>query len=85
MEDRILVTGSTGFVGRALIASLSARKLKVSAFIRDGSSESLIPQGTCHCESVEAIKRALRRAVILFPSFCPLSTCFAYHPRVFVL
>lgn len=45
MEDRILVTGSTGFVGRALIASLSARKLKVSAFMRDGSAESLIPQG----------------------------------------
>ena len=46
MEERILVTGSTGFVGRALIASLASKKCKVTAFMRESSAESLIPQGT---------------------------------------
>ena len=52
MEDRILVTGSTGFLGRALLASLSAKKYNVTAFLRPSSSESLIPQGTSGMDAV---------------------------------
>lgn len=59
MEDRILVTGSTGFLGRALVASLSAKKYNVTAFLRPSSSESLIPQGTSSGEHEEAPKWSL--------------------------
>lgn len=43
---RVLITGSTGFIGRALVAYLLAKKQhEVFAFVRKSSKRSLIPQG----------------------------------------
>jgi nucleoside-diphosphate-sugar epimerase len=65
MEERILVTGSTGFVGRALIASLASKKCKVTAFMRESSAESLIPQGISivkgELSKMEPLRKILER------------------------
>lgn len=62
MGDRILVTGSTGFLGRAIVASLSAKKYNVTAFLRPSSAESLIPQRTCNSTELEGHNRRLEKS-----------------------
>lgn len=79
MEDRILVTGSTGFLGRALLASLKARGCKVTAFLRESSSESYIPQGTCGWQGTCKAKKLANKFCARGSSRFGFSGCCIAH------
>jgi uncharacterized protein (TIGR01777 family) len=49
---RIVISGGTGFVGRALVSRLAARKDQVSVLTRSGS----LPKGLAELSGVEAVK-----------------------------
>lgn len=84
MEDRILVTGSTGFLGRALLASLSAKKYNVTAFLRPSSSESLIPQGTSGMDAVLGWKIDQKDIIWVALHFPHLARFSLFYPSVFL-
>lgn len=67
---KILVTGATGFIGRALVAYLLAQKKhEVISFVRKSSKRSLIPPGTEVVEgdifSYNSLKRILERVEVV--------------------
>ncbi len=61
----ILITGGTGYLGRALIPKLTARGHDVRALVREGSASRLPPGTDCVAGSAlaaEYVKQALRGA-----------------------
>jgi nucleoside-diphosphate-sugar epimerase len=59
---RVLVTGATGFIGRALVPSLCAESdIDVSVLLRDKSTASdAQPESTAYYEGITAVKADLR-------------------------
>ena len=64
MNETILVTGSTGFIGVRLLKYLESRKVRVKVFLRHESPVSAVPEGVevvrGSFSDIEALGRAVR-------------------------
>jgi nucleoside-diphosphate-sugar epimerase len=77
---KVLVTGATGFIGRALIASLVEAGHEVTAFVRPTSSRAGLPESVQFSEGEMLNEASLKSAVQGQDAVIHIAAYFDFYP-----
>lgn len=78
---KILLTGATGFIGRKLANRLVEEGHELTAFVRESSNRSGLPEGTTFVEGDMLDRRALEGAVQGQEIVIHLASYFDFYPN----